>query len=173
MGWINGWMEYHFLIHKKYVRHFQETSPAKVVLVFGWKIHISHRNKQPTRCHGEVTKGNPTNPWTSSHPRWLVTRSILMKNWWQADHDPMLMGGATEHIQWGETPFGETKAGLRRQKWRIQDDNSRFWSWVMSCWTVKNHVRGRQCTLWLAVRPFGVYLGIEDLCPTIRSWQVS
>lgn len=103
-----------------------------------------------------------------------TSRSILMKNWCQADPDPMLRwGGATEHGPMGRNLQG----GVQQRRGFDKNEESKMTTpdfgelWVAGS-TAENHVRGDNGTLWFAVRPLGVYLDIEDVCPsTIWSWQ--
>lgn len=141
-------MKYHlFLIHYIFETRSTTTS-CHMCVVFCWSsCPFPEKNT----------------PWANDQniPRILgeapTSRSILMKNWCQADPDPMLRWGGG-HRTWsnGEEPprWGSTKAGLR-QKWRIQDDNSRFW-WVMSCGVHSGEsCQGRQWHIVIRCQTFG------------------
>ena len=115
-----GWMKYHlFLIHYIFETRSTTTS-CHMCVVFCWSSCPCPETKH---AMGKWPK-HSTNPWRSSHIE-VDPHEKLMPSWSWSHAE---MGGG--HRTWsnGEEPprWGSTKAGLR-QKWRIQDDNSRFW----------------------------------------------
>lgn len=82
-------------------------------------------------------------------------------------------GGPTEHGPMGRNLQG----GVQQRRGFDKNEESKMTTpdfgelWVAGS-TAENHVRGDNGTLWFTVRPLGVYLDIEDVCPsTIWSWQ--
>lgn len=159
-------MKYHlFLIHYIFETRSTTTS-CHMCVVFCWS---SCPFPEKNHAMGKWPK-HSTNPWRSSHIE-VDPHEKLMPSWsWS--HAEM-GGGATEHGPMGRNLQG----GVQQRRGFDKNEESKMTTpdfgelWVAGS-TAENHVRGDNGTLWFAVRPLGVYLDIEDVCPsTIWSWQ--
>lgn len=119
--------------------------------------------------HGQMTKTFHESLEKLPHrgrSSWKTDAKLILIPCWDG-------GGATEHGPMGRNLQG----GVQQRRGFDKNEESKMTTpdfgelWVAGS-TAENHVRGDNGTLWFAVRPLGVYLDIEDVCPsTIWSWQ--